>query len=99
MINSVPPELSLQLVAMIKNLTKSYVEKPKSIIVATIPCDSEDEHQGIHNIINEVDPQKSRTVFVLTKPDRIEDKTHEKWLQKLEDLSGPEEVATNISGK
>ena len=89
MIN-VPPDVSRQLVATIKNLTTEYVEKPKSIIVATIPCYSDDEHQGIHNIINEVDPEKSRTVFVLTKPDRIEDKTHGRWVQKLENLSGPD---------
>jgi len=29
-------------------------------------------------------------VFVLTKPDRIEDETHGKWIPKLEDLSGPD---------
>ena len=29
-------------------------------------------------------------MFVLTKPDRIEDETHGKWIQKLEDLSGPD---------
>ncbi|CAG8604246.1 10376_t:CDS:2, partial [Paraglomus occultum] len=89
-IKNVSSEVSRQLVATIKTLTRNYVEKPESIIVATIPCDSEDEHQGIHNIINEVDPYKNRTVFVLTKPDRIEEKTHGKWLPKLENLSGPD---------
>ncbi|CAG8517604.1 9382_t:CDS:2, partial [Paraglomus occultum] len=89
-IKNATPKVSRILVAMIKRLTRNYVEKPKAIIVATIPCDSEDEHQGIHNIINEVDPHKNRTVFVLTKPDRIEEKTHGKWLPKLEDSSGPD---------
>ncbi|CAG8571670.1 7429_t:CDS:2, partial [Paraglomus occultum] len=89
-IKNTTPDVSRKLVATIKTLTTNYVEKPKSIIVATIPCDSEDEHQGIHNIINEVDPHKNRTVFVLTKPDRIEEKTHGKWLPKLENLSGPD---------
>ncbi|CAG8678836.1 9655_t:CDS:2, partial [Paraglomus occultum] len=89
-IKNVSSEVSQQLVDTIKTLTKNYVEKPKTIIVATIPCDSEDEHQGIHNIINKVDPHKNRTVFVLTKPDRIEAETHGKWLPKLENLSGPD---------
>ncbi|CAG8570931.1 6844_t:CDS:2 [Paraglomus occultum] len=89
-IRNVDPEVSRQLVTTIKTLARNYVKNQNSIIVATIPCKEEDENQSIHNIINEVDRHKKRTVFVLTKPDRIEPETHGKWIPKLQNSSGPD---------
>jgi hypothetical protein len=81
----VSPEIGLHIIKTVTELTRDYIKNPKSIIVATIPCKEEEENQSIIEIVREIDPDKNRTVFVLTKPDTIEPGTHKRWTRKLDE--------------
>ncbi|CAG8638734.1 12537_t:CDS:2, partial [Acaulospora morrowiae] len=63
------------------NLVNDYIKKEGSIIVATISCKDEIDNQEIVSLAKMVDPSGLRTLGVLTKPDMIEQNTHEPWLK------------------
>lgn len=69
--------------ALIENLVKRYISKPKCIILAVFTCKDDMENQAIFHMAREIDPTGSRTLGVLTKPDTIEQGTHERWVSIL----------------
>ncbi|CAG8781456.1 18669_t:CDS:2, partial [Acaulospora morrowiae] len=64
-------------VKLIKDLAESYIKREASVIIATISCKDEIENQEIVSLARTVDPSGLRTLGVLTKPDMIEQGTHE----------------------
>ncbi|CAG8597440.1 2253_t:CDS:2, partial [Racocetra fulgida] len=68
-------------IALIEELVKEYIEKEKSIIVATISCKDDIDNQAIVSLAKNADISGIRTLGVLTKPDTIEEGTHDKWLK------------------
>ncbi|KAJ8322555.1 hypothetical protein O5D80_008660 [Batrachochytrium dendrobatidis] len=70
-------------IPMIEDLVKSYIQKERTIIVATITCKDEMENQAIVHLAREVDPTGIRTIGVLTKPDTIESGTAARWADIL----------------
>ncbi|CAG8699061.1 641_t:CDS:2, partial [Acaulospora colombiana] len=68
-------------IQLVLDLVNSYIEREKSIIIATISCKDEIDNQEIISLAKIVDPSGSRTLGVLTKPDIIEPGTHEPWLR------------------
>ncbi|CAG8461341.1 4208_t:CDS:2 [Dentiscutata heterogama] len=70
-------------IGLIEELVKDYIKNDKSIIIATITCKDEIENQPIVTYAKEADPGGIRTLGVLTKPDQIEEDTHDIWLKIL----------------
>ncbi|CAG8447927.1 4186_t:CDS:2 [Dentiscutata erythropus] len=71
-------------IGLIEELVRDYIKNDKSIIIATITCKDEVENQPIVTYAKEADPGGIRTLGVLTKPDQIEEDTHEIWLKILQ---------------
>ncbi|CAG8747291.1 1247_t:CDS:2, partial [Cetraspora pellucida] len=68
-------------ILLIEELVKEYIQKDKSIIVATISCKDDIDNQAIVSLAKNADISGIRTLGVLTKPDTIEEGTHDKWLK------------------
>ncbi|RIB21928.1 P-loop containing nucleoside triphosphate hydrolase protein [Gigaspora rosea] len=68
-------------ITLIEELVKEYIHKEKSIIVATISCKDDIDNQAIVSLAKNADISGIRTLGVLTKPDTIEEGTHDKWLK------------------
>ncbi|CAG8728311.1 14460_t:CDS:2 [Dentiscutata erythropus] len=68
-------------ILLIEELVKEYIKNEKSIIIATISCKDEIDNQAIVTLAKEADPSGVRTLGVLTKPDMIENGTHNIWLK------------------
>ncbi|CAI2165758.1 22_t:CDS:2 [Funneliformis geosporum] len=68
-------------IRLIEELVELYISKEKSIIVATISCKDEIDNQAIIRLAKKADKLGTRTLGVLTKPDTIEEGTHEPWLK------------------
>ena len=62
-------------------MVENYISKEKSIIVATISCKDEIDNQAIITLAKKADKQGLRTLGVLTKPDTIEEGTHDSWIK------------------
>ncbi|KAJ3274056.1 hypothetical protein HDV01_003549 [Terramyces sp. JEL0728] len=82
-IQSVGPKQEKRMIGLVNDVVNFYISKQRSIILAVITCKDEIENQAIVHMAREVDPEGSRTIGVLTKPDTIESGTHERWLQML----------------
>ncbi|KIJ53719.1 hypothetical protein M422DRAFT_222407 [Sphaerobolus stellatus SS14] len=67
----------------VKELVSSYIRKESCIILITIACESDFETQGAYRLAKQFDPEGVRTIGVLTKPDRIPDGEHARWLKLL----------------
>ncbi|MEW5304576.1 MAG: hypothetical protein WDW36_007178 [Sanguina aurantia] len=59
-------------VALTRSLTEHYMAKDNCIIVLVVSCKTDIENQEVYALAKEADPQLSRTLGVLTKPDTIE---------------------------
>ncbi|CAG8741669.1 16996_t:CDS:2, partial [Dentiscutata erythropus] len=68
-------------IVLIEELVNEYIQKEKSIIVATISCKDDIDNQAIVSLAKSADISGIRTLGVLTKPDTIEEGTHDKWLK------------------
>ncbi|CAB4416615.1 unnamed protein product [Rhizophagus irregularis] len=68
-------------IRLIEELVENYISKEKSIIVATISCKDEIDNQAIITLAKKADKQGLRTLGVLTKPDTIEEGTHDTWMK------------------
>ncbi|CZS92510.1 related to vacuolar sorting protein VPS1, dynamin, and related proteins [Rhynchosporium agropyri] len=57
---------------MVKSMVQSYMENPRSVILAVIPANVDIATQEILEMAEEVDPEGQRTLGVLTKPDLVD---------------------------
>ncbi|KAI0302311.1 P-loop containing nucleoside triphosphate hydrolase protein [Multifurca ochricompacta] len=57
--------------ALVQQLAEAYICKGSCIILLTIACETDYENQSAHRLAAQFDPHGSRTIGVLTKPDRI----------------------------
>ncbi|KAG9301962.1 hypothetical protein G9A89_021006 [Geosiphon pyriformis] len=64
---------------LIQEVVEDYIQKEKSIIIATVTCRDEIENQAIVGMAKKVDKEGIRTLGVLTKPDTIEPGEDEIW--------------------
>ncbi|KIM31799.1 hypothetical protein M408DRAFT_327224 [Serendipita vermifera MAFF 305830] len=67
----------------VKNLVLRVIEKPSCLILLVVSGETDPENQGARRLVSEVDPQRLRTIPVLTKPDRIASGEHDRWLRIL----------------
>ncbi|KAI0032843.1 P-loop containing nucleoside triphosphate hydrolase protein [Vararia minispora EC-137] len=68
---------------LVQKLAEKYIEKSSCIILLTIACETDFENQIAHKLAEEFDPQGSRTIGVLTKPDRIDPGEEDQWIRFL----------------
>ncbi|KAF8323493.1 P-loop containing nucleoside triphosphate hydrolase protein [Cantharellus anzutake] len=93
----------------VKNLADRYIANPQSIVLLAVTCETDFENQGAWEIAKAHDPDHTRTIGVLTKPDRIEKGNQAKWLDLLKNqkellqegwfcvkLPGPEDLQRRI---
>jgi len=57
---------------MVKHIVQSYMENPRSVILAVVPANVDVATQEILETADEVDPDGQRTLGVLTKPDLVD---------------------------
>ncbi|KAI0302309.1 P-loop containing nucleoside triphosphate hydrolase protein [Multifurca ochricompacta] len=60
-----------------------YISKDNCIILMTITCETDFANQGAYDLARTHDPHGTRTVGVLTKPDRSPETAHEKWARYI----------------
>ncbi|KIJ25994.1 hypothetical protein M422DRAFT_192801, partial [Sphaerobolus stellatus SS14] len=70
-------------IELIRHMVIDYISRPSCLILLVVSCETDFENQGAGRLAFEVDPEGDRIVGVLTKPDRIEHATGEKWAAVL----------------
>ncbi|KAI0364813.1 hypothetical protein BV20DRAFT_1029061 [Pilatotrama ljubarskyi] len=70
-------------IELIKNLVSSYISRSSCIILLTVACETDFQNQGAHQLARTHDPEGSRTIGVLTKPDRIPQGEEDGWLRYI----------------
>lgn len=70
--------------AMVRNMVKTYMQNPRSVILAVIPANVDIATQEILDMAEECDTKGQRTLGVLTKPDLV-DKGAEKGVIDIVD--------------
>ncbi|KAI9452815.1 P-loop containing nucleoside triphosphate hydrolase protein [Russula earlei] len=78
---------------LVQQLAESYICKESCIILLTIACETDYENQGAHRLAAQYDPHGSRTIGVLTKPDRIPTGEEGSWIRMIQgqhDIDGEE---------
>lgn len=76
-------------IELIRSLVTSYIKKPSCLILLTVACETDFENQGAHELAKQHDPQGTRTVGVLTKPDRISTGDEENWISFIRNIREP----------
>ncbi|PLB45800.1 hypothetical protein P170DRAFT_439518 [Aspergillus steynii IBT 23096] len=68
---------------VVRALTERYMKNPRSIILAVISAKTDYHLQEVLDIAEKYDPQRERTLGVITKPDTLETGSDEQeiWLQ------------------
>ncbi|KAG8894787.1 hypothetical protein FRB99_001000, partial [Tulasnella sp. 403] len=70
-------------IQLVEGLAKSYINRPNSIVLLVISCETDFENQGAGRLVFKDDELRRRTVGVLTKVDRIEYGGTSRWLRML----------------
>ncbi|XP_054707180.1 dynamin-1-like, partial [Uloborus diversus] len=63
-------------IAEVRNMVLQYIEQPNSLILAVSPANQDIANSDALNIAKEVDPERERTIGVLTKLDLMDDGTN-----------------------
>ncbi|KAI3392113.1 hypothetical protein diail_6156 [Diaporthe ilicicola] len=58
-------------ITLVTSMVKRYMKDPRTMILAVIPCNVDIATQEILNLAKDADPNGSRTMGVLTKPDLV----------------------------
>ncbi|KAF7564066.1 hypothetical protein G7046_g50 [Stylonectria norvegica] len=72
--NDTPGKTTKDDVRLVKEMVKGYINEPRTIILAVVPCNVDIATQKILTLANEADPKGQRTLGVLTKPDLATEK-------------------------
>ncbi|KAL2002809.1 hypothetical protein VTN02DRAFT_5852 [Thermoascus thermophilus] len=72
------------LVTLVENLVKAYISQENCIILLTLPMTDDATNSSAARIIRDVPGAKSRTLGVLTKPDRVQvGESYDQWTDIL----------------
>ncbi|EOD49567.1 putative dynamin family protein [Neofusicoccum parvum UCRNP2] len=55
----------------VRALVRSYMQNPRSVVLAVVSAINDFANQGILSLAREVDPHGTRTLGIITKPDRV----------------------------
>ncbi|KZT65429.1 hypothetical protein DAEQUDRAFT_814318 [Daedalea quercina L-15889] len=70
-------------IELVKGLVTEYAMNESCILLVTVSCETDFENQGAYQLVRTFDPDGKRTIGVLTKPDRAEPGTEERWATLL----------------
>jgi hypothetical protein len=70
-------------IQLVRSMVKSYMDNPRSVMLAVIPANVDVATQEILELAAEADPQQDRTLGVLTKPDLVDKGAEPKVLDLL----------------
>ncbi|KAF8514308.1 P-loop containing nucleoside triphosphate hydrolase protein [Gautieria morchelliformis] len=76
-------------VEKVAELVSSYISKQSCIILLTVACETDFETQGAHRLAKQYDPKGTRTIGVLTKPDRISPGEEGRWIRLIKNEISP----------
>lgn len=74
---------------MVREMIVSYMENPRSVILAVIPANVDIATQEILDMADAIDIKKQRTLGVLTKPDLVDKGAHHRVNDLIEGKSHP----------
>ena len=73
------------LVSLVENLVKDYISQSNCIVLLTLPMTDDATNSSAARLMRDVRGANSRTLGVLTKPDRIQTgESYEQWIEILE---------------
>ncbi|KAE8151217.1 P-loop containing nucleoside triphosphate hydrolase protein [Aspergillus avenaceus] len=73
------------LISLIENLVKEYISQDNCIILLTLPMTDDATNSSAARIMRDVRGAQSRTLGVLTKPDRVQlGESYSQWVEILE---------------
>ncbi|KAK8861905.1 interferon-induced GTP-binding protein Mx1 [Apiospora arundinis] len=70
-------------IMIVENMVKSYMNDPRTIILAIVPCNVDLATQGILKLAERADPTGVRTMGVLTKPDLATENASKETIRDL----------------
>jgi GTPase SAR1 family protein len=76
-----------EVVDLVRQLTESYISRPNTIILTTIPMSDDMQNQLSVKLARHADPGGERTIGILTKPDMLGDgavNARQLWLDVIE---------------
>lgn len=76
-------------IELVRNMVKSYMDNPRSIMLAVIPANGDVATQEILELASEANPTQDRTLGVLTKPDLVDRGAESTVVKLLEGQTRP----------
>lgn len=73
-------------VGLVRSIVESYMENPRSIILAVIPANVDPATQEILQMAEYYDPDGQRTLGILTKPDLVDEGAEPRVLELLQGI-------------
>lgn len=77
---------------LVKDMVLSYMSNPRSIMLAVVPANVDIATQEIIEITRELDPDRIRTLGILTKPDLVDKGAEDKIIEFVEGKAEAKEL-------
>lgn len=87
--NSEPGKTTADDIQLVNDMVHSYMENPRSILLAVIHANDDIANQGILEKAKKLDPEADRTFGVLTKPDLVDQGAEGAVIEIMEGKSQP----------
>lgn len=79
-------------IAVVRDMVLNYMRNPRSIMLAVVPANVDLATQEIIEISRELDPNGTRTLRILTKPDLVDKGTEDKIIELVEGKQESQEL-------
>ncbi|KLO16628.1 P-loop containing nucleoside triphosphate hydrolase protein [Schizopora paradoxa] len=73
-----------EVVELLERLVESFINKPDCLILVAVPMSDDIENHKSMRLALKADPEKRRTIGVLTKPDLLSVGSRKKWMEILD---------------
>lgn len=83
-------------IQLVRNMVKSYMENPRSVMLTVIPANVDVATQEILELATEADPHQDRTLGVLTKPDLVDKGAESRVIGLLEGHTRPMKLGWHV---
>jgi GTP-binding protein EngB required for normal cell division len=72
---------------LVRHMVETYMRNPRTVMLTVVPANVDPATQEILEMAKEVDPERHRTIGVLTKPDLVDKGAEEKIMEMIEGKS------------
>jgi hypothetical protein len=79
-------------IALVRDMVLNYMRNPRSIMLAVVPANVDIATQEIIEIARELDPDGTRTLRILTKPDLVDKGAEYKIIEIVEEKQESQEL-------